>query len=115
MKRLEAICDAIAMHNHYAEPESEAYSLRNPGMLLAEDASGRREFNCHRAGYAALLHRVTIYASSNPAAHLDKLLCARGITMRMKQMEAVDFMSRCVNTALTLETPLQWFIEINHG
>lgn len=110
MKRLEAICDAVAMYHNYGDPESDAYAIRNPGMLLGD--VGRRVFSCHRAGYAALLDRVQKHCAAHPDASIAWLLDSFGIKMRTQQENMVDFMSRCANSnALKLETRLNWFIE----
>lgn len=110
MKRLEAICDSIAMYNRYTEPESEAYEMRNPGLLPGE--SGKRIFSCHRAGYAALLDRVQKHCQQHQDAKIESLLDTFGIKMRIQQENAIDFMARCLsNNALKFGTPLQWFLE----
>lgn len=97
------------MYNHYGEPESESYALRNPGLLLGE--VGKRVFSCHRAGYAALLDRVEKHCKSNPDEQLKVLLEHFGIKMKIQQENALDFMARCANSTLTMETKLVWFIE----
>ena len=119
MKRLEALCDAIAFANHYTEPESEAYEIRNPGMLAGDaknprTAGGKRIFSCHRAGYAALLDVAQKRCMASPDQQLAALLEQLNIRMRIQQEQAIDFMARCANSTLTFETPLQWFIEISH-
>lgn len=136
MKRLEALCDAIAYANHYMEPESEAYEIRNPGMLACivhkkhatfschrerDDGSeikqrhehrpdGKRIYRCHRAGYAALCDKAEKYCAANPTTEISRLLEAFGIQMSIQQEQTLDFMARCANSTLTLKTPLQWFI-----
>jgi len=110
VKKLEAFCDAVAAYHHYWEPESEAYTLRNPGLLPGE--SGKRIFSCHRAGYAALLDRVQKHCAAHPEDRLELMLDTFGIKMRMQKEIAVDFMSRCANSnALKLGTSLKWFLE----
>lgn len=112
MKRFEAFCDAVAHVNNYYEPESRSYELRNPG-LLAGDA-GNRIFSCHRAGYAAFLDRVQKNSSENPDANLGWLLEHFGVKMKIQKENAIDFMSRCADSAaLSLETPLRWLMEEN--
>ena len=113
MKRLEALCDAVAAYHHYFEPESEAYELRNPGLLLGEN--GKRKFSCHRAGYAAFLDRMQKRCAANPQEPIVTLLDSIGIKMRRQQEETLDFMGRCANSSLKLETTLSWFIEDGNG
>jgi hypothetical protein len=112
--RLEAICDAIAQYNNYWEPESEAYALRNPGLLLGEN--GKRVFTCHRGGYAALMDKVRRYCETCPDWKVEQLLVVLGIKMHMQQERALDFAARSISlAALKPDTRLAWFIEINHG
>lgn len=115
MKRLEAICDSVAMVHSYYEPESESYGLRNPGMLLSDPknrAMGIRVFSCHRGGYAALLDVVKKQCIATPNENLANLLIRLGMDSRIQQEHAIDFMARCANSALTLRTTLGWFNEL---
>jgi len=111
MKRLEAVCDAIAQYHHYGDPESEAYELRNPGLIHDKQTGSKRVFSCHRAGYAALLDVVKKQCAANPDAHLPALLETLGIKMRVQQEQAIDFMTRCANSTLNSSTSLNWFLE----
>ena len=117
MKRLEAICDAIAEYHHYGDPESEAYELRNPGLLQGTSKhprtqQGIRVFSCHRAGYQALQDTLVKYCNAHKESTVQALLLQFGIKMKMQQENAVDFMARCANSnALKLETSLSWFLE----
>ena len=113
MRRLEAIADAVAMYNHYAEPESEAYELRNPGMLIGEE--GKRKFSCHRAGYASFLDRIQKYCLAHPDENVVSLLDSLGIKMKQQQQQTIDFMARCANKTLSANEKLNWFIEEEHG
>jgi hypothetical protein len=108
VKRLEAICDAVARYHDYWEPESEAYGLRNPGLLQCD--MGKRVFSCHRAGYAALIDKVHKYCSMNQDATVVSLLDFIGIKMKMQQEQAIDFASRCANSTLKANTNLKWFL-----
>ncbi len=112
-RKLEAICDAVAAYHHYSEPESEAYGLRNPGLLLGDN--GKRVFSCHRAGYAALLDRVQKHCRMYPDEKLPLLLEHFGIKMRAQQENALDFMGRCANATLGPTTNLKWFLEDSDG
>jgi hypothetical protein len=114
MKRLEAICDSVAMVNHYYEPESESYAIRNPGLLLADPknkAMGIRVYGCHRGGYASLLDVVKKQCIVAPEEHIGMLLTRLNIAPGIQQEHAIDFMARCANSALTLRTTLGWFNE----
>src|SRR5258708_4861469 len=111
MKRLEAICDAVAHLNNYHEPESEAFELRNPGLLIGPD--GKRKYSCHRAGYASFIDLVRKNCKEHPDASVAWLLDSLGIKMKLQQENALDFASRCANSTLKLETPLKWFMEEN--
>src|SRR6266700_5347576 len=113
MKRLEAIADAVALYHHYWEPESEAYELRNPGMLIGEE--GKRKFSCHRAGYASFLDRIKKHCAAHPEETIVSLLDSLGIKMKLQQKQTIDFMSRCANSTLGTEIRLQWFIEEENG
>src|SRR5579863_6908970 len=63
MKAIEALADSIAQHNSYSDPTSEAYRLRNPGMLKARSIESlasatddcHRIFTSHIGGYKALV------------------------------------------------------------
>lgn len=100
----------MAQYHHYADPESEAYELRNPGLLLGPD--GKRRYSCHRAGYASFIDLVRKHCIAHPNQDLASLLDSLGIKMKLQQENALDFMARCANSnALNLETSLHWFIE----
>ena len=110
MKRIEAIMDAVAAYNHYyADPESEAYELRNPLLMIGPE--GKRRFSCHRAGYASGMDRVLKYCLTHPNDDIASLLTFCGIKMKQQQENTLDFMSRCANSTLTLQTKLVWFTQ----
>lgn len=62
-KRIEALADGIAFLNRMHDPASDAYQLRNPGLLRAYtyrhlgsvDNTGRRIFTSLIAGYRCLI------------------------------------------------------------
>lgn len=102
------------MVNHYYEPESEAYSIRNPGLLLSDPknrAMGIRIFSCHRGGYASLLDVVKKNCLSAPNENIGLLLARLNVAPGIQQEHAIDFMARCANSALNLRTTLGWFNE----
>lgn len=76
MKRLEALADAFAKMYGALDPTSEAYHLRNPGLLRAfspkheRDEKGRRIFVSFVAGYENLLLDLKIKASGQSRAKL---------------------------------------------
>ena len=117
--KLESIADAISRYNAYAEPESESYTLRNPGMLPASDRKeqaknecGIRVFSCHRAGYQALLDVLTKRSENFPAEPLSQTLKAFGITYAKQKEEACDFIGRALNTLeISQNTNLSYFAE----
>lgn len=114
MKRLEAICDAVAHMNGYHDPESDLYELRNPGALKGPD--GKRRYSCHRAGYASFVDLVRKHCIAHPNQDLASLLDSLGIKMKLQQENALDFMARCANSnALNLATNLHWFLEEENG
>src|SRR5271165_233469 len=116
MKRLEAICDAVANYHHYTEPESEAYELRNPGLLKdPAENNAKRRFSCHRAGYASLLDRVEKYCLAHPDEGVYSLLCHFNVCMKIQQEQAIDFMSRSASSTINGSTTLAWFIETTNG
>lgn len=111
MKRLESLADALAFANKYYEPESRSYELRNPG-LLSENGNGHRQFSCHRAGYASLMDALKKRCDSSPTMDLKQLLELFEIRMQKQQQEALDFLSRCLNTtAVKLDMKLRYFLE----
>jgi hypothetical protein len=109
VKRFEDFADAVAHVNNYFDPESRAREMRNPGLLKGD--AGNRIFSCHRAGYAALVDRIQKHCAAHPEEKLETLFGCFGITMRVQQEKALDFMSRCANSTLTLQTSLRWFLE----
>jgi hypothetical protein len=114
VKRLEAICDAVAACNNYFDPDSEAYELRNPLLLIGTE--GKRRFSCHKAGYASGMDRVSKYCLAHPEDSLNSLLEYCGVKLKLQQERAIDFISRCVNSnGLSMETRLDWFLEHGHA
>lgn len=111
MRRLEAVVDAVAMLHNYWNPESEAYDLRNPLLLVGPD--GKRRYSCHRAGFASGIDLIRKHCKEHPDASIAWLLDSLGIKMKMQQENALDFASRCANATLKLETPLRWLMEEN--
>lgn len=118
MRKLEAFCDAVAAYHHYWEPESEAYTLRNPGMLIAgqkevpQTKEGIRIFSCHFGGYRAFLHEVEKHCKLHPNEQFNHLMVRFGVKMPLQQEHAIDFMQRSLNSnGISLETSLDWFKE----
>jgi hypothetical protein len=114
LRRIESVIDAVAAYNHYSDPESEAYELRNPLMMLdhrPNAPTGKRRFSCHRAGITASFDRISQFCREHPDGDLSSLLEYCGIKMKQQQDNAIDFMARCANSTLTLQTKLSWFIQ----
>lgn len=126
MKSLEAVADALSRANGYLEPESESYILRNPGMLRIPpnrvlyqsntrersrefNSEGIRVFNCHRAGYQALLDALQKRCANLPDSNLRQLLNAYGVMYSAPITAAIDFISRSLNDSLiTVNTKLSY-------
>lgn len=76
MKRVEALADAFAKYNGVMDPLSDAYQLRNPGLLRAfnpkheRDEKGRRVFKHYIAGMENLLLDLSIKCSGKSRAKL---------------------------------------------
>lgn len=112
MKRLEAILDAVAFVNGYFDPESEAYDLRNPLLLPAHPPfDGKRRFPCHKAGYCSSVDRIRNFCLRHPNETLGSLLEFFDVNLSLPQERALDFMSRCLNNNVSIDTPLNWFLE----
>lgn len=130
VSKLEALADAFAKLNGMHDPESIAYSNRNPGMLISysirknADAKGYRTFNHVRDGYEALLCDLRIKlrgdsrargragAKITPDSPLSDLLVAYGHKTSSPVEYIVSFVRRALHTAeIYTSTPLSFFLD----
>jgi hypothetical protein len=99
MKRIESLADALALLNDYHDPESEAYRLRNPGMLRSKAILGIadetiRTFTCHQAGYKALTDSLRKQCERYKEKTLKDGLTHHGHGSEPDVKTAVDFIKR---------------------
>ena len=86
--RIEALADAIAALNDASNPESEAYRLRNPGLLKSytlrhpADEGGRRIFPSLINGYGALLYDLEAKCSGRSRSKLKATSSIRDLLVR---------------------------------
>jgi hypothetical protein len=122
-KRLEALADAIASLNLWQEPDSEAYKLRNPGLLRsyalrhAADEHGRRVFSSLMDGYGALLYDLQTKCSGHSRSKLrrnstlDELL-VRGYSQPSSSMDLVlCFLEKALPDHINQQTHIEFFLE----
>jgi hypothetical protein len=101
IKRLEALADAIAELNEYHNPDSQAYKLRNPGLLHAKTLASLanstddclRIFESHQSGYKALLNRIEKRCKYEGERTVTTLLATFGFSDE-KVNHAVSFINR---------------------
>lgn len=119
LKNIEALADAIKDLNNYQDPESEAYRLRNPGMLPARSlatlgdatADGVRRFSCHQAGYKALTDILEKQCARYGTGTLGKMLRQFGHGSEFEVVAALDFIHRATGITASPETELRIFTE----
>lgn len=123
-KRVEVLAMAIATHNKFFEPESEAFRLANPGLLrsyafktLAEtDERGTRKFTSFIGGYRALCDDIEAKIRGQRRGVkgervLSGLLASYRASAPAAIFELADFISRALGQEVGAETPLDFFIE----
>ncbi len=122
VSRIEALADAVASLNDYLNPESEAYQLRNPGLLRAftsrhaADEKGRRVFLNFVDGYQALLYDLRQKCSGESRSKLkvgDNIadLLLRGYSQPPSAAEYVlCFLQSALPNRITATTPIEFFI-----
>lgn len=114
--RVEAIADAIAELNDYHSPESEAYRLRNPGLLrnkslLGVTEEGFRSFTCHQAGYKALTDALLKQCERHKFKTLQDGLAHHGHGNEFAVKTAIDFMKRALgDKTISANTKLESFL-----
>lgn len=133
IKRIEALADAIAYLNKAHEPSSDAFQLRNPGLVRAYsyrhlgevDNKGRRIFSSLIGGYRFLVQDLTWKCSGQTRAKgfSGKLSNLSNLNDLLKSFnlgnledghifEILDFLNQALpGTAINSETNLQFFLE----
>lgn len=103
MTRIEALADAFAKMNGYHDPLSQAYKLRNPGMLKAfspkhvKDESGFRVFNSFPSGYDNLVIDLSVK-------------CSGGSHSRLKPDDTLINLVQCYGNPATAATYIKKFL-----
>jgi hypothetical protein len=130
MNRLEALADAIGHMNGIGMPSSEAYQLRNPGLLHAYalnrlqqmDDNGIRRFELLQGGYASLLDDLKIKCSGRsrskltPQNSLADLLPLYGLKTKMATDKTVRFLRVALkDDNLDSGVRLEFFLESETG
>lgn len=130
MDRLEALADAIGYMNGMSDPDSEAYQLRNPGLLHAlsltrlqtMDDKGVRNFRKLEGGYKALVEDLKVKCGGKsrskltPDNALQDLLPLYGLKTKMAIDKALRFMRVALKeNRLHGGTPICWFLKIGEG
>jgi len=116
-RRIEAFIHAVSAYYHYwDDPEGKPYELRNPIMMIDYRREGPaygkiRKFSCHQAGIRTAEEHVKRYCMGHPEEDISSLLKFCGVRVKKQQEDALDFMSRCANSTLTLQTKLVWFTQ----
>jgi hypothetical protein len=122
LKRLEALADAIAELNEYHDPESEAYRLRNPGLLraktLASLANSTEEciriFESHQSGYKSLLNRIEKRCKYEKDRTVASLVATFGFADD-QAARAVNFINRSLGQdggfVVRVGTKISFFVE----
>lgn len=124
MLKVEALADAIAYVNEYHQPESDAYKLRNPGLLKARtsnddlsqlasaDDKCRRIFARSHSGYLALVTDLQKHCERRKQVNLREFLGYYGLSKAAKTFEAIDFLQRALlDTTIDADTTLSYFLE----
>lgn len=127
VRRLEALADALAKMYGALDPESEAYQLRNPGMLKAfnpkhaRNEKGYRIFSSFVAGYDNLILDLKIKISGKSRSHLtvdsqvlDLLHIYGNPTSSLKYI--VNFLRHALkDDSIPNDVKLGFFIEDSNG
>ena len=123
MTRIEALADAFAKINGWHDPMSDAYRLRNPGMLKAfspkhiKDEKGYRIFNSFPSGYDNLILDLKIKCSGGSHSRLkpDDTIINLVLCYQMPETAATyikKFLRHALNDENIMERqPLGWFLE----
>jgi hypothetical protein len=123
MSKLEALADSIISLTGYLNPESQAYQIRNPGMLPAispkhpRDEKNRRIFKSYLDGYQALLFDLVVKCGGKSRTFLRSdsslrdLFKARG-EPETSALYAARFLRRALHDdSISDKTSLSYFLE----
>lgn len=132
VSRIEALIDALAVHNRANVPESSAYQFRNPlllksyaiGMRHQIDEEGCRVFNGYASGYKAAIFDVAVKVSGRSrawgrmtmkevlhAGTLTNLLGVYGVSSPDAVKQIVKFLRRALrDPEIAANTPLSYFL-----
>lgn len=122
MNKLEALADAIISVSGYLNPESETYSVRNPGALKAVSPrhirtnSGLRVFNKALDGYAALLYDLETKCKGDSRSGvteestLEELCHVMGFIDGTAK-EVAKFLNKASSYYFDVSTKLGYFLE----
>lgn len=114
IKKIEALAESIAICNEYFIPESEAYRLRNPGLIKAHSIADLaaanndciRIFDTAQGGWRALSEKLNKLCKHEKVS-LDELLQS----MSIRTDTAVDFLQRSLNDeSISEQTRLSYFL-----
>lgn len=128
MKRIDSLADSIALLNEYHDPESEAYRLRNPGMIRnyrtfgmtsdevfeseQREAERVRTFTCHQAGYKALTDLLGKHCDRRTEKTVQKLFSHFGHGNESSVKKGVGFMRLALDDdTIHANTKLRYFVE----
>ena len=126
--RVETLVDSLARINGAHDPESEAYQIRNPLLLVSfakpgkhdTDEKGRRIFSSYINGYKAGVYDVTLKCSGKSRANVDvngtltQLLKCYGINTRPAVDTVIAFIRRALKDQnVFFDTPISFFLEGN--
>lgn len=125
VSKIEAIVDAIGRLNGVHNPESLAYQIRNPLLLVSYAKPGRhdvngdglRVFGSMLAGYKAGTYDVLLKikglsrAGLKPTDVLDNLLGCYRISEKAAKDNVVAFVRRALkDETVSVRTPLSYFL-----
>lgn len=123
---VESLADAIGHLNGMYDPVSEAYRLRNPGLLHSfakpgkheVDDQGRRVFESFLSGYRAFLYDLEVKISGESRAKLkltdsiENLLKTYNIHHTIAVSHIISFLEKAVSDPnINKHTKLSYFIE----
>lgn len=123
--RLEALCDAFAHLNGALDPQTDAYRLRNPLLLLAfnvkhpRDEKGRRIFRNIQVGYENGVYDLSLKCTGRTRAKLTPDSTVTDLahvyahpTTAVRYL--VNYLRHALNDdTITARQPLRWFVEDN--